>query len=186
MIHIDVSVVLRRRVSEYYSDLVTRPTGAAVRAGIEEQLAGSGGVSMIVIDFSNVGLLDFSCADEIVAKLLLRCHSADSGVAGERYFLVRGLSEDHLEAIEQVLERQGLALVAEEFEGAVRLVGAVDEPERLAWESLRSDTRPQPDRVAEELSISASEAARLLERLHHRRLCMRKDDLYVSFGGNVS
>lgn len=186
MIQIDVSVVLRRRVSEYYSDLVTRPTGAAVRAGIEEQLAVNGTVSMVVMDFSNVGLLDFSCADEIVAKLLLRHRAPESDLNVERYFLVRGLSEDHLEAIEQVLERQGLALVAEEFEGALRLVGAVEEPERLAWESLQSDSRRRPDRVAEELSISATEAARLLERLHHRRLCMRKDDLYVSFGGSVS
>lgn len=185
MIHIDVSVVLRRRVSEYYSDLVTRPTGAAVRAGIEEQLAVCDRVSMVVIDFSNVGLLDFSCADEIVAKLLLRYRLAET-TSAEPYFLVRGLSEDHLEAIEQVLERQGLALVAEEFEGAVRLVGAVDEPERLAWESLRSDPRRRPDRVAEELSITAGEATRLLERLHDRRLCMRKDDVYVSFGGELS
>ena len=33
--HIDVSVVLRGTVCDLYSNLVTRPTGAAVRAEIE-------------------------------------------------------------------------------------------------------------------------------------------------------
>ena len=70
--HIDVSVVLRGTVCDLYSNLVTRTTGAAVRGEIEAQLADLTGRSVNVIDFSHVTLLDFSCADEIVAKLLLR------------------------------------------------------------------------------------------------------------------
>src|SRR5690606_24266285 len=64
--HIDVSHVLRHRVCELYADLVTRTTGAAVRTAIEQQLASSGTRTLIVIDFTHVGLLDFSCADEVV------------------------------------------------------------------------------------------------------------------------
>ena len=37
--HIDLSSVLRGAVCELYSNLVTRPTGAAVRSVIEERLA---------------------------------------------------------------------------------------------------------------------------------------------------
>ena len=70
--HIDVSSVLRRTVCDLYSNLVTRPTGAAVRTEIENLLAAWRGPSLTVIDFSHVNLLDFSCADEVVAKLLLR------------------------------------------------------------------------------------------------------------------
>ncbi|HVD04699.1 MAG TPA: hypothetical protein VNB89_01720, partial [Gemmatimonadaceae bacterium] len=58
--HIDLSTVLRRTVCDLYSNLVTRPTGAAVRNAIETQLAELGGRTVTVIDFSNVGLLDFS------------------------------------------------------------------------------------------------------------------------------
>ena len=66
--HIDLGTVLRKTVCDLYSDLVTRPTGAAVRTGIEQQLAEAKDRTLTVIDFTHVGLLDFSCADEIVAK----------------------------------------------------------------------------------------------------------------------
>ena len=73
MMHIDLSSVLRQTLScELYSNLVTRPTGAAVRTQIEALLADSRERSLTVIDFSHVGMIDFSCADEVVAKLLLR------------------------------------------------------------------------------------------------------------------
>jgi len=183
--HIDVSHVLRHRVCELYSDLVTRTTGAAVRTAIEQQLASSGTRTLIVIDFTHVGLLDFSCADEVVAKLLLR-YCAEDTSSEERYFLFRGVSETHLDAIEQVLERHGLALVAQDGDEAARLVGVVEEPERRAWEMLRDGTRRRPDRVAEQLSISAGEAAQLLDRLYRRRLCMRGEDGYRSLGGRLS
>ena len=67
--HIDVGSLLRRTVCDLYSNLVTRPTGAAVRKEIEVVLSGLEEPSLTVIDFSQVGLLDFSCAEEIVAKL---------------------------------------------------------------------------------------------------------------------
>ena len=79
--HIDLSSVLRRTVCDLYTDLVTRPTGAAVRDGIEKQLAELGDRTLTVIDFSYVGLLDYSCADEIVAKLVPR---GESGIDRER------------------------------------------------------------------------------------------------------
>ena len=73
MIHyIDVSSVLRRTVCDLYSNLVTRSTGAAVRREIEIALAELPDPSLTIIDFSSVGMMDFSCADEVVGKLLDR------------------------------------------------------------------------------------------------------------------
>jgi len=113
--HIDVSSMLRKSVCELYSNLVTRPTGAAVRSEIEQELDRIGDRALTVIDFSHVGLLDFSCADEIVAKLLLQYVSTDSP-RREVYFVFRGISESHMEAIEAVLERHQLALVTQHAE----------------------------------------------------------------------
>src|SRR4051812_4922242 len=125
MMHIDVSTVLRQTLScELYSNLVTRPTGAAVRTQIEALLADSRERSLTVIDFSHVGMIDFSCADEVVAKLLLRYVAAERQDR-EAYFLFRGVTDDHWDAIEAVLERHGLALVLETIDGA-RIVGMVN------------------------------------------------------------
>ena len=120
--HIDVSSVLRRSVCDLYSNLVTRPTGAAVRIGIEHHLDEIGDKALAVLDFSHVGLLDFSCADEIVAKLLMQYVSVDIP-RREVYFVFYGMSESHLDAIEAVLERHGLALVTQLADGAPALIG---------------------------------------------------------------
>lgn len=106
--HIDVSSVLRQAVSESYSNLVTRPTGAAVRAYIESQIDCASDCTVTIIDFSSVGMMDFSCADEIVAKLVLQ------HVTGTPTFVFSGLSESHIEAIDVVLERHGMSLVSHE------------------------------------------------------------------------
>jgi len=187
--HIDVSVVLRGTVCDLYSNLVTRPTGAAVRAEIEQQLAELGGRTLTVIDFSHVGLLDFSCADEIVAKLLLRsrpCGDARDAGGGdvpetEGYFLFRGINDSHRDAIEAVLERHGLALVAETPEGP-QLVGSVDESERRAWAAVCRLGAAESADLALAAGLAVAEAERVLDSLCRRRLVMRVDNAYLPVG----
>lgn len=181
MRHIDVSTMLRKTLScALYSNLVTRPTGAAVRGQIEALLGDARDRSLTVIDFTHVGMIDFSCADEVVAKLLLRFASADRG-DGETYFLFRGVTDDHWDAIETVLERHGLALVLETPDGA-RVVGAVDERERRAWEAVYALGPTVPTALAHTLGAEPDDAASLLDELHRRRLVMRLDDSYVAVG----
>lgn len=178
--HIDVSSVLRRTVCDLYSNLVTRPTGAAVRTEIEHLLAERGGPSLTVIDFSHVNLLDFSCADEVVAKLLLRFEGG--APPQDAYFLLRGVREDHLDAIEAALERYALALVMQADDGALLLVGTVNDAQRRAWQALRELGRCAADELAAALGEAPSYAAALLASLHERRLVMRLDDTYVPLG----
>ena len=177
--HIDLSSVLRRTVCELYSNLVTRPTGAAVRGEIELQLTELRGRTLTVIDFANVGLLDFSCADEVVAKLLLRYGAADA--PGEAYFLFRGLSESHLDAIEQVLERHGLAMVLQRADGAAEVFGAVSKSEREVWRAIYERGKVG---VADLSSLDGLEedTMSVMDSLRSRRLVMRFDDAYVAVG----
>jgi hypothetical protein len=183
MMHIDVSSVLRQTVScELYSNLVTRPTGAAVRAQIEALLADSRERSLTVIDFSHVGMIDFSCADEVVAKLLLRSVATERG-GREAYFLFRGVTDHHWDAIEQVLERHGLALVLETDDGAARIMGMVDDEERDAWQKVYELGRAAPAELASVLGGDEPGAQAMLDALHRRRLVMRTDEGYVAVGG---
>lgn len=102
---IRVERVLRETVVTPYRVLVTRPTGAAVRARIEQVLAGSQSETAL-LDFVEVELLDFSCADEVVAKLLM------TDALQSRFLLLRLHCDDQWDAIDQVLSRQGLAVAA--------------------------------------------------------------------------
>jgi len=187
--HIDLSSVLRGTVCALYSNLVTRPTGAAVRTEIERAIAEIGGRTVTVIDFSEVTLLDFSCADEIVAKLMLRYAPADAEPVvppeapadGEGYFLFRGLGDRHLDAVEAVLERHRLAIVAV-FDGLPCLIGDVSQTERETWELLRDRGPSDADLVARERGETFEAAARRLEALACRGLAVRVDGGYAAIG----
>lgn len=187
--HIDLGTVLRRTVCDLYSDLVTRPTGAAVRTGIEQQLAEVGDRTLTVIDFTHVGLLDFSCADEIVAKLLVSyCEpSSERGVnkiipPRDCYFLFKGVNDSHLDAIDAVLQRRGLALVAQSDDGLLTLIGTVDDKERVVWETVTRLGRAVPADLARETGLEEPQAEDLLDMLSRRRLIMRFDEGYVAVG----
>jgi hypothetical protein len=182
MNHIDLSSVLRQTVScELYSNLVTRPTGAAVRHQIERLLDDAHDRTLTVIDFSQVSMIDFSCADEVIAKLLLRHEAADS--PRDAYFLFRGVTDEHWEAIEAVLERRGLALVLEQADG-VQVVGTLSSEERRAWEAVRQLDRAKPAELADRLDVSVTEAQRALDALRRRRLVMPVADDYVVVGAH--
>lgn len=173
--HIDLGTVLRGTVCDLYSNLVTRPTGAAVRTAIERQVGEVGIPVVTTIDFSQVQLLDFSCADEIVAKLLLQ-YVDEASPRG--YLTFRGLADSHLDPIESVLERHGLALVSW-HEGEAELFGHVDEDERMHWEVVRDHGPVSVSAAASILAVEERHTGDQFTRLAKRRLIMPRDDGYT-------
>jgi hypothetical protein len=176
--YIDVSSVLRRTVCDLYSNLVTRSTGAAVRREIESALAELPDPSLTIIDFSSVGMMDFSCADEVVGKLLDRIHNGP--LRREVYVLVRGVGDSHLEAIETVLERYGLAVVVEDIDGMWRVVGPLEENHRRACNAVNQRGRACADDLAPELGETPDLLERTLDGLWERRLLMRDANGYLA------
>jgi len=159
---IDLREVLVRSLGSAHRDLVTRSTGAKVRCTIEEALSAQPADDPVVLDFSSVRVLDCSCADEVVAKLLLR--RADSHDAGP-WFLIRGLGEGQAEEIDHVLRRRRLALVAEERGGQPRLLGEVDPSAAAAWDVLAGRGGAGAEEIAAALRLALTEAQRALEAL---------------------
>ena len=155
-IAIDVGAVLQRSVTSLYSSLVTRPTGRAVRMAIETQLLGAGTLSVSLIDFSEVGVIDFSCADEVVAKLLQQFLEDETRDA---FFVFRGVREPHHDPVEAVLERHGLAAVVETAPGRFMLLGVHSEDEARVWEAVEARGALEAHEVADVLSDDGERAA---------------------------
>lgn len=157
--------VLRETVRSPYADLVTRPTGAAVRTRIRQALAETS-CRGACLDFSAVGLVDFSCADEVVAKLLLDLPPEDAP-----YLLLAGLSESHQEAIDHVLEWHSLAVAAFPAAGGPPAVlGRVDPDARAAFERIADAGQGTSDEVAAGLGWPTERAAAALRTLALLRL----------------
>jgi len=111
---IDVHAILQASVPGLYTDLVTRPTGRVVREHIERAIVDT---TVALIDFTGVGCIDYSCADEIVAKLVRE---------RVEVLLLRGLTDGHRLAIEPVLVGHGLAVVVECADGSLEVLGPPD------------------------------------------------------------
>jgi hypothetical protein len=164
---------LQQEIGSGARDLVTRPTGQAVRERIERDLEQEPGGSVVGLDFSQVGVIDFSCADEIVAKLMSRLLS---GEYGDRYLLLTGLNENQRENIEVALERKGLAATAETRDGARVLVGSLHNYLKDTLAYIIRMRRVTSKELADAKKLEANTSGTRLLNLSKKRLVRRVEE----------
>jgi len=169
--------------AELFSYLVTRHTGRTVRVDIERRLAEFDRAALAVLDLHHVPLIDFSCADEVVAKLVVLTAGSHPH---PRYVLFRGVAERHLGPIESALARQGLVAAAEGADGEPLLMGSLAPDAAAAWREVWLLGYVRPDRLAERLEVTLAVASALLEELVVRALVFRDDEAYLSLGRVLS
>jgi hypothetical protein len=163
---IAVARMLREAVTTPYLNLVTRPTGAAVRGRIESVLATSEWKTAL-LDFSDVVLLDLSCADEVVAKLV-RMAQERLG----RIVALRGLDEDLWESIHAVLEHQQLA-VAVLGDGTITLLGCVPADVHHLFDTLESTTPLPAAALSQRLGWADTRTSEALDAALALGVCRR-------------
>jgi sugar/nucleoside kinase (ribokinase family) len=173
---IHIGHLLRETVASPYRNLVTRPTGAAIRNRIQETMADSDCLTAL-LDFSGIELLDFSCADEVVAKLLLAAEER-----GGRFVVLQGLREDQHEAIEHVLTHHRLAIAAVgqgEGHAEPRLLGWVTPDARAAFTCVCARGALTAHDLAARLDWMVARAETALAALAGHRLLRAEDDRYL-------
>lgn len=164
-----------------FSYLVTRPTGRAVRSSIEERLSEFDREVLSVLDFHEVTLIDFSCADEVVAKLLLEPERPAARDA-ERFFLFRGVGDHHIDPIDSALRRQELAAAAEDSDGRPLLLGSIGPVPAAVWRAVWQAGFVSAEEIARTVGIAEADVENALIELEARRLVIRFGDRYASFG----
>ena len=103
-------------------EMTGRSRGVRIRQAIEKILGGEKGSLRIVVDFSGMGSIDFSWADEVVAKMISRLWS---GEYGEKFLVLKNVNPSHAENIEVALERKKLAVLTTGPEGW-RIIGSLN------------------------------------------------------------
>jgi hypothetical protein len=141
-----------------------------VRLAIEEQIKDLGTPALSLIDLSSVAILDYSCADEVVAKLLL----SSSDRARGTFFLLRGVRPHHRDPIRAVLERHGLAVVAETGASRFELMGSGSDGERVIW--LKVEEAGWIRRSEIDALLGGVDERGYLDTLVERRLLFRHPD----------
>lgn len=165
--------------SLYQQYLVTRHTGRAVRLSIERLVDERSGPSLTVIDFREVAVIDFSCADEVVARLLHDTLARPKDAA-RHYFLLDGMEEEHMDPVSSALERRGLAVAARTVEHRPVLLGRIEAEARGVWDALSRAGRAGATDLAASFSGDPAACARCLDKLDERRLVRAAGDMYAS------
>jgi len=124
-------------------------------------------------------VIDFSCADEVVAKLVMD-FGENQDPSGDRFILVRGVRDDHMDPVEGALRRRGLAVAAERASGEPVLLGDVDPGAGEAWRMLCACGRMRAPELAQRLGLEPGPCGRLLADLCRRRLIRRCGDAFES------
>ena len=172
--------LLKEELKNGSNDLVTRPSGQVIRERIEGDIAQEEDGTIVALDFSKIGIIDYSCADEVVAKLISRLLS---GEYGDKYITLIGLNENQKENIEVALERKDLAVMAEMQGGKKILLGSLNNYLKETLNLILKKGRITAKDLSESMKLEANTSGTRLLNLYKKRLVKRVDEMVN--GGRV-
>jgi len=176
----DLHKLLKEELKNGSGDLVTRPSGQVIRNRIEREIEKEKDGEVIALDFSNIGIIDFSCADEVVAKLISRLLG---GEYGDKYIVLIGLNENQKENIEVALERKDLAVMAEIRNGKTLLIGSLNNYLKETLDNIQKRDKITAKELSETMKLEMNTSGTRLLNLHKKRLVKRIEE--IRNGGRV-
>ncbi len=158
-----------------------RSQGAKIREFIEKILREGKSDLLIILDFSGVGSIDFSWADEVVAKIISRLWG---GEYGEKFLVFKSLNTSQVENIGVALERKRLAALATGLEGW-QIIGSLNNYLAHTLDQVMKKGHLTLRQLSEEEGIGMNTSGTRLLNLYKKRLVVRvegpvmgKDDLH--------
>jgi hypothetical protein len=147
-----------------------RSCGARLRGTIEKILR-EGDAACLVLDFSGMGSIDFSWADEVVAKMVSRLWSDEYG---EKYLVLKGLNPSQEENIGVALERKKLAVLTA-GPGGWRVIGSLNNYLSQTLTRVMSTRQLTLKELSEKEKIGMNTSGTRLLNLYKKRLVMRTE-----------
>jgi len=171
------TLVLKKLTASLLKNGVREMTGrsraARIREAVEKILREEPEPVLVVLDFGGVGAIDFSWADEMVAKLISRLWG---GEYGEKFLVLRGLNASQVENIGVALERRRLAgLVA--GPGGWRIIGSLNNYLVHTLNQVMRKRRLTLRELSEEEGIGMNTSGTRLLNLYKKRLVVRVEGM---------
>ncbi|MFA5073847.1 MAG: DUF4325 domain-containing protein [Nitrospirota bacterium] len=170
----DLHTFLKEEIKNSSKDLVTRPSGQAIRERIEKEMEQELDGAVIALDFSKIGIIDYSCADEIIAKLVSRLLSNEYG---NKYLFLIGLNENQKENIEVALERKDLAIMAALKNGKRIVLGNLNNYLKDTLEFIFQKKKATSKDLANARKLEANTSGTRLLNLSKKRLVKRVEEV---------
>ena len=149
-------------------EMAGRSRGARLRETIEKILR-EGDEPCLVIDFSGMGSIDFSWADEVVAKMVSRLWGDEYG---EKFFVLKGLTPSQEENIGVALERKKLAVLTT-GPGGWRIIGSLNNYLVQTLNQVMNTRQLTLRELSEKEKIGMNTSGTRLLNLYRKRLVLR-------------
>lgn len=173
MIKYDLYKFLKEELGNGSKDLVTRPSGEKIRLRVERDMGKEPEGAVVALDFLKIGIIDYSCADEIVTKLVSRLLS---GEYGDKYLMLAGLNENQKENIEVALERKDLAVMAEMRDGSRAVLGNLNNYLKDTLDFIVKKKKVTSRELSDARKIEANTSGTRLLNLYKKRLVKRVEE----------
>jgi hypothetical protein len=151
-------------------EMTGRSCGARLREMIEKILR-EGNEPCLVIDFSRMGAIDFSWADEVVAKMVSRLWSDEYG---EKFLVLKGLNPSQEENISVALERKKLAVLITGPAGW-RIIGSLNNYLAQTLNRVMNQRRLTLRELSDREKIGMNTSGTRLLNLYKKRLVLRME-----------
>lgn len=174
MITYNLYKLLKEELKNGSSDLVTRPSGQVIRERIERDISKEKNGELIALDFSKIGIVDYSCADEIVAKLISRLLGDEYG---DKYIILTGLNENQKENIEVALERKDLAVMTETRGGEKILLGSLNNYLKETLNLIHKKGKITAKELSEAMKLEMNTSGTRLLNLYKKRVVRRMEKI---------
>ncbi len=174
-----VREIMKEFLSNGSRSLVTRDTGKGMREALEERLQAEPEEVVAILDFKAVGILDYSCADEIVAKPISGLNAGEYGI---RYLIVRGLNSTQRENIKVALERKHLAALFLHKDKSWEILGVLNNYLKETLNKVMREGRITARDLAEAEDLEINTSGTRLANLYKIQLVRRREEL-LSEGG---
>jgi hypothetical protein len=170
----DLKMFMSEEMLNGSNNLVTRETGVVIRERLERELMMEADPTVAFFDFSGVGVIDYSCADEVIAKLTSRLLSNEYG---EKFIVLEGLSSNQMENIAVALERKKLAVLYLQERGGWQVIGFLNNYLRKTLVSVMERGSIILRELAQEGGIGLNTAGTRLLNLYKKRLIWRSEEV---------
>ncbi len=164
--------VCREAAGADAAHLVTRETGRVVRDQIVARLEALPPGGVLTLDFTGIGIVDYSCADECLAKLVQR---VAAGEYGEKYLQLTGLGPSQRENVEVALERRKLAALVAGRDGSWECLGTLTSYLRETLRLVMAREGLSARELAGLLDLELTASSTRLINLHRLRLVCRRE-----------
>lgn len=152
-------------------ELTGRPRGVRIREVIEKMLGEEKRPLLIILDFSGIGSVDFSWADEVVAKMISRLWG---GEYGETYLVLKALNPSQVENISVALERKRLAALVAWSEGW-QVIGSLNNYLAHTLNKVMEKRQLTLKQLSEKEGIGMNTSGTRLLNLYKKRLVIRTE-----------